>query len=77
MTPTMQHQGPQTPTTRATTIDNPEAGRINPGRFFILLYGLVSYAAFLAVFLYAVGFIGNFAVPSRWTQLPQIRGQPP
>jgi protein-S-isoprenylcysteine O-methyltransferase Ste14 len=32
-------------------------------RITILLYGLVSYAVFLATFLYAVGFIGNFGVP--------------
>jgi protein-S-isoprenylcysteine O-methyltransferase Ste14 len=32
-------------------------------RFSIFLYGIVSYAVFLATFLYAVGFIGNFGVP--------------
>jgi len=32
-------------------------------RLTIFLYGTFSYVAFLITFLYAVGFIGNFAVP--------------
>jgi protein-S-isoprenylcysteine O-methyltransferase Ste14 len=32
-------------------------------RFAVLLYGVGCYAAFLAVFLYAIGFIGNLWVP--------------
>lgn len=36
----------------------------------ILIYGVASYLLFLAVFLYAVGFIGNFAVPTTLDGLP-------
>lgn len=33
------------------------------GRAMVLSYGLTVYVAFLAVFLYTIGFIGGFAVP--------------
>jgi methanethiol S-methyltransferase len=33
------------------------------GRFLSFLYGALAYVLFLGVFLYAVGFLGNFAVP--------------
>jgi len=59
MHPTMAQQAPQP----ATTTHNPEPVPTNLSRVFTLIYGLVSYAACLATFLYLMGFIGNFAVP--------------
>ncbi len=34
-----------------------------PARLVILFYAIVSYVVFLASFLYAVGFVGNYLVP--------------
>jgi methanethiol S-methyltransferase len=34
-------------------------------RMLVLLFGVVNYACFLGVFLYAVGFVGGFMTPTR------------
>jgi hypothetical protein len=34
-------------------------------RFLLLTYGILSYLLSLAIFLYAVGFVGGFLTPTR------------
>lgn len=49
------------PTLHPVTQTQPRSRAV--ARTLTLIYGLVSYLAFLAAFLYAIGFVGNWAVP--------------
>ena len=44
-------------------------------RAAIFVYGTVTYVMFLAVFLYAIGFIGNFFVPKTIDATPSVPWQ--
>ena len=41
-------------------------------RWFILAYGVSAYVLFLGVFLYAIGFIGNFGTPTTLDGEPRV-----
>jgi protein-S-isoprenylcysteine O-methyltransferase Ste14 len=50
-------------TADSSTSGSPTAGQT--ARLLAFAYGLIAYTLFLGVYLYAIGFIGDFAVPTR------------
>lgn len=41
-------------------------------RIFVFMYGVVAYAAFLITCVYAIGWLGNFGVPTTIDGLPRV-----
>lgn len=50
----------------------PPAADLRVGRLAIFAYGAAAYVLFLGVFLYAVGFVGNFGVPRTVDGEPRV-----
>lgn len=58
----MKQQSTSSCPIHAFAIREKSAGPL-PARIGVFIYGLTAYAAFLAAFLYAIGFVGNWVVP--------------